>query len=775
MDKEYLDAICQGFRKCIQTHMKRVQKKSSNNKKSSTPKKQKQQQKLIHHLIEHSIHILKRLFIKRHSLSLAITAFQQICKECIDLLLLVKKTKMTTIRGKNNNNSNNNTQQRSLSISNLVQQILRHVFIQYIHINDGFVLLTSGECRHTADSNIARRERELNNKHGGRKRKRNEQFHDDDDDDDDNNNDNGHDDDNDNDGFTFASRLNTMDICHDGYTKLYSSNCGYSGYAWDEFYNENVGVKRRLLDALLSLKYHSNNDHTTTNCTNSKQQQQQQRENIWEKLSHLHGFEGFENQFNAHEMEMKELKEKLQRIMNDFKSALVGTLKSTIVQQIMLLQSNNKNRPNNGNGGSTTNTILSSSNGSGDSSTSASSRGMNNNVSLSLKSGDKAEELTLYNAQALGLREWTIKRQGDDFKGKGKHGALPSHIKSKDWLEIMKLPLSLKCHMKEVSMTSTNNCVGDNTTSASVTKKKVSKNRNRVIFDSSDEEDDCEEENNEALLDGKIDESCLKVSMTKTKDEDKTTPSKTSSIYDIKKQLGVNVELLEQSREGVEQEELRTKKAAFADELGDVDNEMIENVGQNDNQHPDEEGQQQHSNDKTREQQIFDARKKRLDQLASSNGVSEYTLSQLRKEHNLNSSFPRNDINRNIVNPLEAEPTSTFIIGGDHRHSTYQQNRMIAHSKQTTKPKSSNSDAINEEFRRNFNSHDMDANEGEVSLFVQDEQRNQNNETIQQYRKWGDELLTELGHDINIYPCIAPEKPIEMINGLGIESESTQN
>jgi len=50
------------------------------------------------------------------------------------------------------------------TLRSAIQEILTHMFIQYIHIKDGFVLLTSGECRHEADSMLAKNEKQFPSK-----------------------------------------------------------------------------------------------------------------------------------------------------------------------------------------------------------------------------------------------------------------------------------------------------------------------------------------------------------------------------------------------------------------------------------------------------------------------------------------------------------------------------------------------------------------------------------------------------------------------------------
>jgi hypothetical protein len=86
------------------------------------------------------------------------------------------------------------------------QTILAHALQCLVRCQDGLMLLTSGECRHPEDV------KEANKTH-------------------------------------FPSRLLSMDERSDGYTKLYSG-AAYSGFGWDEYANETVGIQARLIQVL---------------------------------------------------------------------------------------------------------------------------------------------------------------------------------------------------------------------------------------------------------------------------------------------------------------------------------------------------------------------------------------------------------------------------------------------------------------------------------------------------------------------------------------------
>jgi hypothetical protein len=86
------------------------------------------------------------------------------------------------------------------------QKVLVHAFQCLVRCQDGLMLLTSGECRHPVDIQEAS-------------------------------------------DTKFPSRLATLNERADGYTKLYSGEA-YSGYGWDEYSNETVGIQVRLVEIL---------------------------------------------------------------------------------------------------------------------------------------------------------------------------------------------------------------------------------------------------------------------------------------------------------------------------------------------------------------------------------------------------------------------------------------------------------------------------------------------------------------------------------------------
>lgn len=338
---------CKRFQSCIENFLTR-QKRRLKQKHGTLPVGFEDHCANAISICHHATYLLETLYIKRESLSNAIQAFDALCQNCIRL---VRKN------------------MESSSLGDFIRKILLHIFVQYIRIRDGFVLLTSGECRHNADAEIARNEKR------------------------------------------FRSRLSSLSKRNDGYTTLFSSKLGYSGYGWDEFHNEEVGVRRRLLDALGKCSRKQPNDAW--------------REQLWETILDS-GAEAFENAFDRHENEMKEL----QRELELSRSQTISKLEKILSHH---------------------------------------GRG---HVKLYMATEDKFERLELKNGGFLGMSELTIQRQGDAFKGHDSRGALPSHASKEDWIQMMDLPDDLKNNVQDQRKKSS----------------KSSNKRKRLVIMDSDEE-----------------------------------------------------------------------------------------------------------------------------------------------------------------------------------------------------------------------------------------------------------------------------------------------
>ena len=700
---------CNAFQKCIKSYIlkrkKRFLKKrklSSDEPPSSPPSSFHKYSQQAIHLTNHGIYILKTLTIKRRSLSIAIDAFYIISRECISCISAFNRKAMntaTTSNGKQrrscNQKSPSSSSCPSSSLREIVQVILTHIFTQYIHLRDGFVLLTSGECRHTADANTAQK----NGKHSSTHK--------------------------------FQSKLSQLQERGDGYTKKYSSNCGYSGYAWDEFFDEEVGVKRRLLDVLLKLSSgtEDHDDHVEQN----SHAKQQKRNDLWD-TSLGSGSELFENAFDNHANAMKDLQRKLEnyrmKILHELQNVLNSSTSSVARSSFM-------------------------------SSTTIPAHHNNHNITITMVTEDKFERLELKNAKRLlGLESFSIQREGDTFKGNDKRGALPSNMSIQDWKEIMKLPLVL--HQIIHDNDSHDNKKNDNK-KPQPSKKRINK---LVICDSSDDDDEDDKNNDHDDVNekGKDPDSThiqntLKVTFKEILQGDSNNTDHNANndndstpirIHDIKKQHGVNADELQRSREELEEEEMISKKAAIMDEIGcdDEDNDDNGNVpfsNQSSNQHT----RQQHPNPS----RIY-------------NGDIELNTSNLRMNRNgPTTTLPleRNDVLHNessTSNHYLLEPTERIIIGAK------KQKRNLPTSSFSSRNDSNAIDA-----NRDFKKFGIQLEDGDDEACFEEDGDNHDErqfKPVQKYRKWGDEILRDLGIDINKYPGCAPEKPPEMIKELGL-------
>lgn len=85
-----------------------------------------------------------------------------------------------------------------------------HWFLQYLRLRDGLVILVSGECRHPGDRKFARKQ-----------------------------------------PAHHRSNLSKKSQRRDG-TRVYRKDAIYSGFGWDEFYDDEVGIRKRLCSVLSS-------------------------------------------------------------------------------------------------------------------------------------------------------------------------------------------------------------------------------------------------------------------------------------------------------------------------------------------------------------------------------------------------------------------------------------------------------------------------------------------------------------------------------------------
>lgn len=195
--KDELETACGSFKNAVKKQIAKLVKRRQQ-KHGSNVDEERRVNELIrecNRCTNHANYALKTLHAKRISLGFALEAFEQSTDDCI------KRIKST----------------KSLKRVDFMQQqkhFLRHWFGIFLRLRDGFVLLESGERRHPGDTDspfCTKSQQAL-----------------------------------------FASRL-ASGFRPDGKTRKYSSEKGYTGASWDEIFDEDVGIKKRLTDALTRL------------------------------------------------------------------------------------------------------------------------------------------------------------------------------------------------------------------------------------------------------------------------------------------------------------------------------------------------------------------------------------------------------------------------------------------------------------------------------------------------------------------------------------------
>ncbi|CAJ1958542.1 unnamed protein product [Cylindrotheca closterium] len=129
-------------------------------------------------------------------------------------------------------------------------RVLKHSMENMLRMSDGLIFLTSGECRHPYDVEEARKTK-------------------------------------------YRSKLSTLKERGDGYTCLYKSDAIYSGFGWDEFANETVGIQARLISIL-----------------------KQYMKSPWDYLERKGATELLESLLGQHELAVKELQQEVQNLKN---------------------------------------------------------------------------------------------------------------------------------------------------------------------------------------------------------------------------------------------------------------------------------------------------------------------------------------------------------------------------------------------------------------------------------------------------------------------------
>jgi hypothetical protein len=199
--------------------------------------------------VGHAGYLFSRLEIKRRSLQEGVASLQSTCTpQCIAALKKIAENSDSTRRSEH------------------ITSILFHWFQQFLRLRDGMTLMTTGECQHAPDRIISRTSK--NRRYKSRL---------------------GED----------ASRR------RDGYTHLYSAVGGYTGWGYDEFYDETVGIKHRLLRALMSSR--------------KKDPTEAQLNKVWDSLLDR-GAQAFEAGLDAHHTRQEEIRTSLKHSQTTLES-----------------------------------------------------------------------------------------------------------------------------------------------------------------------------------------------------------------------------------------------------------------------------------------------------------------------------------------------------------------------------------------------------------------------------------------------------------------------
>ena len=470
-----IELACNSFQKSVDNLIHKIQRrkqKYEEEDKSADAALERDCKRLV----RHANHVLRTLTAKRTSLRHAITAFREVSTQCTD--------HFSTTLGIEDE-----------GMEDRQRQILRRWFAIYLRLRDGFVLLESGERRHTRDGDdvdggdVSKFQSKLSGAYrtDGRTRKFSSgelasfiiialldnpayyfliKY------------------------FVVTSYILLNDVCC-------CTENGYTGAGYDECYDDDVGVKRRLLDAL------------------AKMDGRRSRDALCEKLfdNDVSGAKFWENEMDGHINESKLLRDELNSIQQKFVDDINRHLR---------LQKNEK-------------------------------KGGGQPDKLKVVTDDKSERIT------LGLVD--IARQGNTFTISDEGGSLPFGMAVDGWRRKFELVQS----------------------QPKSEKVKMAKKRKFILEDSSDEDGDntkfikpppaqqvrkvqsksqttTKEDGNDGLA-VRVREA-TDVGITKSNDGKKTT-----SIDEMKRQLGVNNVQLEQGLDQVEEEQLRSKMAADDEDM----------------------------------------------------------------------------------------------------------------------------------------------------------------------------------------------------------------
>ena len=230
---EDISVACKGLHNGINRLLNKYEKK----KQVSIPESVKRRSTK---LVKHVEYLLQTLSKKRQSLKTLLEYFRIEWMKCCA-----------------SSTSGGNSNSKLCLLEEYPLPVLSYFMQLFLRCQDGLVILTSGECRHPGDIEQLAKSKSKN----------------------------------------YQSQLSTLELRNDGYTTLYKSDATYSGYGYDEYINEHVGLQHRLCK-LLSVCFNGNT------------------KKVWDYLVE-HGGEGIDTLLDQHETEMKEFQSKLhQQIKN---------------------------------------------------------------------------------------------------------------------------------------------------------------------------------------------------------------------------------------------------------------------------------------------------------------------------------------------------------------------------------------------------------------------------------------------------------------------------
>ena len=435
-------------------------------------------ERMANHAAQHGSHILKNLTLKRQALELAVKALGTCTDSCLSAMEAHFSSSSSAL--------GNDAQCKVV-----IQSILEHYFINYLRLRDGLVLLTSGECRHPGDSKRSRSKK-----------------------------------------ASFKSSFGSDASARgDGYTALFSAEGGYSGTGWDEFYDEHLGVRTRLVDACLA-------------CAGAAPPRgggwSGNRVKVWDMLLES-GAENFESALDMHDTETKAITNRLeqnrQKFMNGFNSILGRALRDK----------------------------------------GAGARA----GKITMVTTDKFERIELQNASSLGISHLVLERRGDNFRIHDDEGVLPSDWNLGRWKQAMKVPDEIS----RISSSTQNQ--GGKRASASTTGASNKSKKRRIIEDSDSSDDERGSSGGTSRVESKADNNSSVGTKTvqattnaktppppsgisgglkvKVKSVDASSPT-TGNIAEIKSSVGVDVEALSRGRENLEAEQKLSAATAVAEE-----------------------------------------------------------------------------------------------------------------------------------------------------------------------------------------------------------------